>query len=167
MSRGIRDIVGRIVFINADGGIQFTAQYGIPNVLRDPELFTEHGIFYQNHQKEDGQWVYKYLRPLGAGRLPDSDLSDYRHPADADWDGPAPARAIACWEHVNAKLGEFIRSGCTTLDLLNLQALAHAAFHKLAVPDVLELPEPAIPTSINIDLATPSEEPVDPTLVIE
>lgn len=149
-----RDI-GRIRCIDSDGGLQFTVHYGTPKVLRDSELYTEHGIYYQNHQTSDGQWVYKYLRPL-AGRQTDPYLTDYRIPTDANWDGPEAKRPTATWELVNSVLGGFIRDGCSKMDLLNFQALAYAAFHRLTVPDPIcelpiAIPDSIIPTTIDPD----------------
>lgn len=149
--------IGRVLFINTDGGPQFTALYALPHALRDPELFTENGVYYQNHQRTDGQWVYKYMRPLG-GRPSDQDLTEYRHPSDTNWDGPQPARPQATWEDVNHLLGCLIRQGgATTLELLQLQGLAYAVVHKLHVPDAPEPVEQAIPEAIDIELNAPAE----------
>lgn len=139
-------IVGRVLCINTDGGAQFTVHYDAHFSLRESELFTEHGVFHQNHQDLQGRWVYKYLRPLVGP--PDIYLSDYRFPADANWDGPRAARKAATWEQVDARLEEFIHNGCTSLDLLAFKDLAFAAFHKLPIPDPTEEPEQAIPAVI-------------------
>lgn len=140
-------IIGRILCVNTDGGPQFTVHYGIPQALRDPELFTEHGIYYQNHQTSTGQWVYKYLRPL-AGRPADQDLSDYREPTDANWDGPQGAKPQATWAMVQAIFESFINNGCSSEELSRLLALTHAAFHKLPVPDPPAEIAQAIPTAV-------------------
>lgn len=140
-------VIGRILCVNTDGGPQFSVHYGLPRQLRDAELFTEHGVYYQNHQTPTGQWVYKYLRPR-AGRPSDPDLSDYREPTDANWDGPQPARPQATWDMVQSMFESFIRDGATPDDLGRIQSLAYAAFHKLPVPDPPVDVAQAIPTAV-------------------
>lgn len=156
-----RSLVGRILFINEDGGPQFTAYYSLPFLLREPEIFTENGVYHQNHQVNgDGQFVYKYMRPLVGP--PSEYLTDYRYPADADWDGPRPSRPMATWDLLNTVFGDVIHSGCTPLDLLNLRALAYAAFHKLPVPEPLAESPLAVPVGLPADPAFD-----DPTTEIE
>lgn len=132
--------IGRVLFINADGKFQFSALYGMPSSLREPELYTEHGVYRQNYQLPDGRHVYKYERPLVG--VPDRFLTDYIYGTDAGWDGPPPPPRKVNWDDLNAKLGVMIRTGeVTTLELLDLQRLAYAAFHGLTMPSEHE-PKP-------------------------
>lgn len=138
-------MVGRILCISEDGGPQFTVNYNVPHAIRDAEIFTENGVYYQNHQESDGRWVYKYLRPL-ADRPTERDLTDYLYATDPTWDGPRSAPPIALWSDLDRKFEGVLAAGGSVpaQDVQTLFELAHAAFHKLPVPKPIEVVVPVI-----------------------
>ncbi len=67
--------VGLVYFQNAAGGDNGRAIYHAPPALRERVLTWRHQQHEQNHQDDDGRWVYRLTSTSGVGSLvQDADL---------------------------------------------------------------------------------------------
>lgn len=68
-------LVGVVHFENASGGDNGQAHYPVPVTLRERVLLWRHQRHEQNHQRENGEWVYRLSHDAGVGLVAqDADL---------------------------------------------------------------------------------------------